>query len=295
MGSSHSAGGGSRGGVTHASGRATYGYGGSRGGYYGGRHGGYYGGYYGRYYGYGHYGYYPYSYWGWGWPWYYGGYSYARPYYYPVQTVRNATAPAVIQTAVKPKKAELFLDGQPIGQARDYSGSWDVLYVKPGRHEIEFRKDGLMTLHYAVDVQAGAYYAFDEKMQKGEGLDPRSVLEFPERPVARSSAPAQVRPPEKLPEFEADVRTQPSVDSNLRRGLLRLDVSPPDAAVYLDGEFLAQADELRRLHGALPVAAGNHIVEVVRPGYVSERQQVEVSDGDVAQVAIRLARPEESP
>ena len=72
-------------------------------------------------------------------------------------------------------------------------------------------------------------------------------------------------------------------------------VSPPDAAVYLDGEFLAQADELRRLHGALPVAAGNHIVEVVRPGYVSERQRIEVIDGDVARVAIQLGRAEESP
>ena len=78
----------------------------------------------------------------------------------------------------------------------------------------------------------------------------------------------------------------------LKRGLLRLEVHPADAAVYLDGEFLARADELNRLHGAIPVAQGVHAVEVVRPGYVGQTVNVEVGGDEPAKFRVELDRQE---
>ena len=65
---------------------------------------------------------------------------------------------------------------------------------------------------------------------------------------------------------------------------------PPDAAVYLDGEFLAHADELRRLHGAIPVAHGQHTIEVVRPGFRNVKQTVVVEGSDPVRVELELER-----
>ena len=60
--------------------------------------------------------------------------------------------------------------------------------------------------------------------------------------------------------------------------------------VYLDGEFLASASELARLHGALPVARGRHVVEVLRPGFLTETREVEVTGDDPVVIRFRLVR-----
>ena len=76
----------------------------------------------------------------------------------------------------------------------------------------------------------------------------------------------------------------------LPRGFLSFSVEPRDAVVYLDGEFLAEGGELARLHGALAVAAGDHRVQVVRPGYRSMTRDVTVEADRTAALELRLER-----
>lgn len=251
-----------------ATGRATY-------GYYGHHHHGYPGGYYGYY---GYYGYGPYyygswypGYWYWGWPVVYQAYR-----YYPVEGV----LPARIETDVKPKRARVFVDGVEVGEARDYNGNWDVLELRPGRRTIELRADGYMTLRLAIDAESGSIYRIEQRLERGEGLDPRSV----------EPAPAEPPPPSRAEANAPRIGTPPPPESGLRRGLLRLSVQPADAAVYLDGEFLARADELERLHGAIPVAAGVHVVEVVRPGYEGQTREIDVAGEQPVSLTLSLER-----
>lgn len=246
---------------TRVSGKATYGYYGTVYGYP------YYPSSYWWYWGWP----YSYAYWGyWGWPYYYGYYpASARP--------RLQTDPAVVETDVRPKKADVVLDGAPVGQARDYNGSWDVLVVKPGLHALEFRHPGYMTLRVYLDAAAGGHYRIADRLERGEGLDPRSM----ERPPDRAEEPAGRRIRGTVPEE--------SGREALAQGLLRISASPPDAAVYLDGEFLARADELARMHGALPVAVGRHVIEVVRPGFEGRSVDVQVDANEPAKVSIDLS------
>jgi len=256
-----------------ATGRATY-------GYYGHRHHGYPGGYYGYY---GYYGYGPYyygswypgywypGYWYWGWPVVYQAYR-----YYPVEGV----LPARIETDVKPKRARVFVDGVEVGEARDYNGNWDVLELRPGRRTIELRADGYLTLRLAIDAESGSTYRIEQRLERGDGLDPRSV----------EPAPAEEPPPSRAEANAPRIGTLPPPESGLRRGLLRLSVQPADAAVYLDGEFLARADELERLHGAIPVAAGVHVVEVVRPGYEGQTREIDVAGEQPVSLTLSLER-----
>jgi hypothetical protein len=262
-----------------ASGSATYGYYG-RGRWYG------YGYGYGYPYGY-PYGYYsqPYYwylaypglfYWYWSYPWLYDGWcpypgSCTNPAY---KVLRYSANPGAVETDIKPKKAEVLVDGQLVGEARDYNGNWDLLFLKPGLRSIEFRAPGYMTLTLWVDVASGGYIRIKDKLAEGEGSDPRSM----KRPARPEKAAEEAKPDEDA--F--------APDEGLPQGLLRIEASPPDAAIYLDGEFLARAEELARLHGALPVALGRHMIEVVRPGYIAESREVMVEQGEPQKVRISL-------
>jgi len=261
-------------GVTRASGKATYGY--YRGGHQGG---GYYGGH--RYYGY-----YPYWGWYWGYPYYnwnWWWYPSPGPVYIDMTAAADARAraPGTVELKVKPKKAEVYIDGESRGQARDFNGKWDVLYVPPGTRTVELRHDGYKTLRLVLEIEPGGYYTVSEHLEQGTGLDARSM----DPPPVEETTDVAARPPDM--EFALQDE-QPQPRSSLRRGLLRINASPPDAAVYLDGEFLASANELARLHGAIPVAEGTHVIEVVRPGFEAESQQIFVGTDQPVRVRLDL-------
>jgi hypothetical protein len=232
-----------------ASGRATYGYR----AHHHGRH---------HYPGYGHhFGWY--GWYAWPWAWYDPG--------WPVYVVAEGLAPeaaAAVETDIKPKRAEIWVDGEFVGQARDYNGRWDLLWLKPGRHLFEFRREGYRTLVRELELKPGYHVRVEERLEKGEGSDPRSTR----------------LPPPKVPPAKLQAADPPA----LARGLLRLVVEPADAAVYLDDAFLARGSELARLRGALPVAVGRHRIEVVRPGYASQRLAVEVEAEGTQTLEIRL-------
>jgi hypothetical protein len=241
----------------HAAGHASY-------GHYSHHHHGYYGGYYGYGWGYGwpYYGY-------WGYPWGYGGY-WDGPRVYVVPGAVDSNAPGALETDVTPGKAEVWIDAAPVGQARDFNGRWDLLWLPPGRHRIEFRREGYMTLSQLIEVDPGSRQVVEARLTQGTGLDPRSTPEG-----ENETAPPQEARPD-------------TVGSPLPQGFLRVTVEPADAAVYLDGEFFAHGDELARLHGAIPLAVGRHRVEVVRPGFAAKSVDVEISTDEATRLEIEL-------
>lgn len=241
---------------------------------------------YGRYRGY--------RYWGGYWRhhgpylgWYYGSYPFYPYYpYYPWHHVPSvhvyrlpASGPAAVEIDIRPKRATVTLDGDEIGRAKEYNGNWNYLWLEPGTYELAFSADGYKTLKAHLRVMEGRHYRFVDRLEKGEGLDPRSTSEPPPPPAPK----AGTRP---LPEEAAEAE----LPSALRRGLLHIRIEPADAAVYLDGEFLANAVELSRLHGALPVAVGVHKIEVVRPGYAGQVVEVTVSEQEPAVLELALER-----
>jgi len=144
-----------------------------------------------------------------------------------------------------------------------------------------------MTLEVGIDAQAGRHYRIDYELRRGEGKDVRSdaLLEAATAPPPAAPAPASPSAP------PAPGTPDQRAASTMRRGFLKVFATPPDAAIYLDGEFLGSGDELARLHGAIPVAAGDHRIEAVRPGYLSRATVVTVGDGPKpAEVRIDLER-----
>ena len=75
-------------------------------------------------------------------------------------------------------------------------------------------------------------------------------------------------------------------DGTADAGRLQLDVRPADATIYVDGQFRGTATS----DSVLDLAPGRHTVEVVRPGYQTERRVVDVRIGEARSLSIELRR-----
>jgi hypothetical protein len=64
-------------------------------------------------------------------------------------------------------------------------------------------------------------------------------------------------------------------------GGLSFDVQPPDAAVYIDGQYAGLAGDFTPYEAPLTVVAGRHVVEITAPGYQPLTFDVSIVAGEV--------------
>jgi hypothetical protein len=103
------------------------------------------GGYYG--------GYYPWGYGGLGLGGYYGGY-YDPWYYGPSQPYYSGYRyDGRLRLKVKPRTAEVLVDGYFAGLVDDFDGVFQRLRIEPGPHRIEIRSAGFEPLVFDVRIQ----------------------------------------------------------------------------------------------------------------------------------------------
>jgi PEGA domain len=168
--------------VAHPSGGSHGSYrGGSHGGYHGGYHG-YHGGYHG-YHGY-HSGYYyrPYYYpffgfgYGWGYPYYGYGYGFGYPYYSGYYYGYGE-----VKLEVKPKDAQVFLDGDYVGTVDEFNSWYQRMNVEPGKHRIVIREQGYQPYTMDLRVLPGQSYKIKQQMHPGNDAIPENEMRLPER------------------------------------------------------------------------------------------------------------------
>jgi hypothetical protein len=102
------------------------------------------------------------------------------------------------------------------------------------------------------------------------------------------SEPAPGADPSLRPELREE-RDQPAQPPAPRLGAaLDLKVTPDNASIYLDGEFLGTAGELSRLERGVAVTPGQHRLEVMAPEHAPRTITVEVPQGERRQVVVDL-------
>jgi len=242
-----------------------------------------YPGYYPGYPGWG--GYYP-GYWGYWWPyasygWYgggWGGYGYGGGAVYYSHS-GSETEGGSVRVLVDPSEARVYVDGYFAGVVDDFDGLFQRLRVAPGRHDISLKLEGYTTHRMRVYVGPDATVKLHYDLQKGSGEtfeDLSNGAPPPEREVRRER------------ESEDEVESapgEPSAGEHL--GQLHLRVEPVDASVYVDGAFRGTGREA----GTLRLSPGRHRIEVVRPGYRTTDQEIEVAPGETTQLSVTLERP----
>jgi hypothetical protein len=259
-----------------------------RGGYYGGR--GYVGGYYG------YYGYYGYPYWGlgWGWGW---GYPYAYgPWGYPYWGGYYDPSPEV-RLEIKPKEAQVYVDGYFAGVVDDFDGTFQRLRMRPGNHELTLYLKGYRTVTQNIHLGNGQDSKIKylmEPLGPGEANEPppqpknppeEDVDAQPGMPPRQAQAP---RPPVGQPSGE-----EGGVQLGQGFGALVIRVQPSGAEVLVDGERWQGPEGAERL--VIQVSEGSHRVEVRKEGFVPFSTTVQVRRGDTAPLNVSLPPRGESP
>jgi hypothetical protein len=262
-------------------------------------------------------------YWGWWWPvGYYSFYDYDSYYgydydWYPYSSVLrvppeteggepaahapetegaeepvNAAEPAApatetsaVDLEVTPPAALVALNGVVIGSVNEFGPASDYLYLDAGEYTLEFSAPGYRTrtLHLTVSGGNTAVVSLDLD------IDPAFTGQ-------RTAPPSPGLPHGRRfdPDFGAGARqaeppaTPTDAGGASESTALVLHVSPPDAAVYVDGKLVGTAESLAQLAEGVEVSPGAHRVDVVAPGHTSKTVQVEAKVGKKVELSITL-------
>jgi hypothetical protein len=126
------------------------------------------GGFYGGFYGYS-----PWFGMGWG-P--YGGWGPYYPGFYPSGGVdMNAAMIAgfgALELNVKPNRADVWVDGRYVGEARDLDGYPSYLWLADGAHHVQVHKGGFQVFDEQIDVRRGMKTEIKLKLSPGDSPPP---------------------------------------------------------------------------------------------------------------------------
>jgi hypothetical protein len=106
-------------------------------------------------------------YWGWG-PYYPG-------FYPPGGVDMNAAMIAGyggIDLNVKPNRADVWVDGRYVGEARDLDGSPTYLWLAEGPHRVAVHKGGFLVFDEQIDVRRGMLSELKLKLEPGDSPAP---------------------------------------------------------------------------------------------------------------------------
>jgi len=226
---------------------------------------------------------------------------YDRPYH-----SGRGSGYGALDVDVWPGETEIYVDGERVGTADDFDGFPSYLWLPRGTYDVVFYLPGFRTLSRQYSIYDGLVIDVEDRLERGDAIRPedlpaKSTVNRDER-LRRDSEreeAARRRDEWRHRQDEADLPPAgaarapgsngavppPSGDNAAR---VRLDVTPDDASVYLDGNFLGTAAELEGLSAGLVVAPGSHKLEVVRPGYEAEDLDFEGTPGREVQLKVSL-------
>jgi len=253
-------------------------------------------------------------------PYYYDPFFYADPWYglqypypYPIRPYgygyRAYEPEASVRLEVKPKEAEVYVDGYYAGVVDDFDGTFQRLRVEPGEHEIELWLDGYRTVRQKVYLARDKTFRIKyqlERLAAGQAPEPKpQPLEPPDagnqprrqpppmQPMGRGPVtrrmPPQQQPPDD-PRGPDAPRRGPDAPrggvGNVAYGTLAIKVQPGDADVSIDGDPWRGPGGQERL--TVEVAEGSHTVEIRKSGYRTYVTQVDVRRGQTTPLNVSL-------
>jgi hypothetical protein len=181
---------------------------------------------------------------------------------------------------VKPKQAEVYVDGYLAGSVDDFDGALQRLNVPPGEHTLAFYLEGYQTLTQRVLFRPHATINIKGELQKlaaGQVSGARPEPEArPDGPDTRPMPPGHPAPPARAPRAR-----------NGEFGTLAVRVQPRDATVIVDGQEW-NTDGAGPL--TIELGEGPHDVEVRQDGFTPFRRTVRIRAGNTTTLNVSLSR-----
>jgi hypothetical protein len=204
------------------------------------------------------------------------------PAYYPVSIG--------IRLEVKPKNAEVYIDGYYAGVVDDFNGFFQRLRIPPGEHDLTVYLEGYRTIHQHVNLSPRSGYKARYvllPLPAGETSEkplappavpapPPGTYALPRTPYRGTPPPASVTPPPPPPGSVTPGPPTPFTPSAATVGPIVVQVQPTGAEVLIDGERWTSSDAERLV---VQVAAGRHHLEIRKSGYRSLSTDINVRGG----------------
>lgn len=180
---------------------------------------------------------------------------------------------------VKPKAAEVYVDGYLAGTVDDFDGALQRLNLQAGEHALSFYLEGYQTLTQKVLFRPRATLNIKSqlaKLQDGQTSGPRpEPSEDTAGPMQRPMQPDPQGPPPRAAGQRGDF------------GTLTIRVQPREAVVLVDGQEWETDDSGPLL---LELSEGPHDVEVRQDGFAPYRRTVRVRAGITTTLNVSLSR-----
>ncbi len=177
----------------------------------------------------------------------------------------QAAATGSLRVVSNTPGAEVFVDGEPAGKVNGEIGS-----LKPGHHAIELRARGFQSKYFDQEIVAGEQRVAQAELER-EGLGP-------------ADAPIDTQAPQPLPGGPPSGLTPPPPPPSATPGTLKVlsNVTSPD--VFVDGAPVGKAPI------GLPVAPGQHVLEVRHLGYKDAHLTFTIMSGEEKVMAADLVK-----
>ena len=238
---------------------------------------------------------------------FYGPYWYGAYYQYPGYYYGRPYSSARIE--VKPRSAQVFLDGYYVGVVDQFDGVFQRLDLPTGEHELTVYLPGYRSYRQKTLFRPGEGYHFKailEPLASGEAnepqpqptaadpyrepqdpryRDPRDQNPPPGDPRDPNPPPGDPREPGRtrpLPERSGDRRAP----ANPEFGTLNVRVQPADAVVIIDGERWDSPEGGSRL--IVELFAGSHKIEVRKEGFKTYTATLQIRPGQTETLNISL-------
>ena len=213
----------------------------------------------------------------WGW---YPVYPQYPPYYWYGRSYSSA------RIEVKPRNAQVYLDGYYVGIVDQYDGVFQRLDIPPGEHELHVYLEGYKSYREKTLFLPGREYRFRavlEPLASGETPEPRPEPATSPPPPERyaPNPPAGAGRTVPLPERRGERRPE-----SAGFGTLAIRVQPTDAIVTVDGERWDSPEGGSRLQVQLP--AGAHRIEIRKEGYKPYVTSVQIRSGETETLNVSL-------
>ena len=255
------------------------------------------------------------GFWGsWWWPWgpaMYRDYGYG---YYRERGGEYDEGYGALDTDIWPEETEIWIDGERIGTADDFDGFPSFLWLPHGTYDVVFYMPGFRTLARQYSIYSGVIVDVEDRLERGEAVRPedlpatstvnreareqrnrerqeaaRAREEWRER-RDRRPAPIEDEVDDEYLDDEVENGDLPVAGAGETVARLHLRVTPDDASVYLDGNFLGTGREMEQLSAGMVMAPGNHLLQVVRPGYESQDVSFDSDAGEALELRVDLDR-----
>ena len=237
-----------------------------------------------------------------GYPFYqYGRYSYGRygypywlrnrhsyywnqpNYYYYGQRYEPTGA---IRLKVKPREAEVFIDGYYVGLVDKFDGVFQRLRLEPGPQQLKIRSPGFQTLIVEVRIIAGRTITYEAEMRPGDpGPQPR-----PEPPAAVHES----TPPGNLSGLPIAGKTPQQHGVNYKTppttlGGILLKVDPSEARIFVDGYYVGIVNDFDGSRGLI-LESGQKTIKIQADGYEDLVIKVRILPGETITYEGKLIR-----